>query len=245
MNETRQLVDFSVGLRYEDLPAEVVERAKLCVLDIVGVALYGGQQVWGQAVAEFVKDSGSRGESAVWGKGFKTSAQYAALANGTGAHGIEMDDRSAVLGIHCGASVVPGAIAAAEKAKAKGTDLIVAVVLGYEFAYRLSKVLLGLPHRGFYGSPIKSLPGVTVAASKLLGLDNSTMLNALGICGSMASGLREWSDDPIGTMVKRFQGGGWPSHNGNYILSSTKTLFLAVKAAHIARRNAELCTMIP
>jgi len=215
VNETRQLVDFSVRLRYEDLPARVVERAKLCVLDIVGVALSGGQHVWGQAVAEFVKGSGGRAESAVWGKGWRTSAQYAALINGTGAHGIEMDDRSATLSIHCGAAVVPAAIAAAEKAEAKGKDLIVAVVLGYEIAYRVSRAVLGLPKGHFYASPIKTLPGVTVAASKLLGLDNSTMLNALGIAGSMGSGLQEWEGgDPSGTMVKRFQGGGWPAHNG-------------------------------
>lgn len=214
MNETRKFVDFSVGLRYQDLPAEVVEQAKLCVLDITGVSLYGGAQPWGEAVANFVKASGSKPEATVFGKGWKTSAQYAALVNGTGAHGIEMDDRSAVLETHCGASVVPGAIAAAEKAHANGKQLIVGVVLGYELAYRLSRVLWGLPRRHFYGSAIKSLPGVTVAAAKVLGLDAPAMLNALGICGSMASGIREWSDDPVGTMVKRFQGGGWPSHNG-------------------------------
>jgi len=92
MNETRDLVEFITPIQYEDLPAEVTETAKLCVLDTVGVALYGSQMEWSKMVAEFVREGACVGESGVWGQGWKTSAQYAALANGTSAHGIMGED---------------------------------------------------------------------------------------------------------------------------------------------------------
>ncbi len=214
MNETRDLVDFALSMKYEGLPAEVRETAKLCVLDTVGVALYGSQMPWSKIVAEYAKEAQSVGESGVWGQGWKTTAALAALANATSAHGIEMDDRSALFDIHCGAAVIPVAIAVGEKTQASGKDMIAAIAAGYEVTYRLCEALLGCCRQRFYGSPIKSLFGATATAGKLLGLKSGELLNAMGIAGSMASGLREWSSDPKGTMIKRFNGGGWPAHNG-------------------------------
>jgi len=214
MNETKELIEFLSCTHFEDLPEEVVEAAKMSVLDTIGVALYGSQTKSSLAVAEFVKECRSVADSGVWGHGWKTSAPYAALVNGTSAHGIEMDDHGTVLNIHCSPAVIPAVFAVWEKTQANGKDAIAAVVAGYEVSFRLSDALRGSCQQRFYGSPIKSLFGATVAAGRLLGLDNNTMLNAMGIAGSMASGLREWANDPKGTMVKRFNGGGWPAHNG-------------------------------
>ncbi|MDI7261100.1 MAG: MmgE/PrpD family protein [Thermodesulfobacteriota bacterium] len=214
MNETRDLVNFITRLSFENLPENVRETAKLCLLDTVGVGIYGSQMEWSKIVAEYAKEYASVAESSVWGQGWKTSAPYAALINGTSAHGIEMDDRSATYDLHPGSAIVSAALAAWEKSGATGKDVIAAIVGGYEIAIRLGAALRGSCRVRFYGSPIKNLFGATVAAGKLFGLDNNTMLNAVGIAGSMASGLREWSSDPKGTMVKRLSGGGWPAQNG-------------------------------
>ena len=119
MNETRDLIDFVTRIRFNDLSDEVVELAKLCVLDTVGVALFASQKQWSRIVAEFVREATCLAESGVWGYGWKTTAQYAALVNGVSAHGIEMDDVSIPLDIHPGAAVVPTAIAVWEKTQAK------------------------------------------------------------------------------------------------------------------------------
>ena len=214
MNETKELVEFITSIHFAALPEEVAETAKMSVLDTVGVALYGSKTPASLAVAEFVKECGCVAESVVWGHGWRSSAPYAALINGTSAHGIEMDDHGGVFNIHCSPAVVAAALAVWEKTHSNGKDVIAAVVAGYEVAFRLSDALLGSCQLRFHGSPIKSLFGATVAAGRLLGLDNTAMLNAMGIAGSMASGLREWANDPKGTMVKRFNGGGWPAHNG-------------------------------
>ncbi|MBI2858999.1 MAG: MmgE/PrpD family protein [Chloroflexi bacterium] len=214
MNETKELVEFLTNLRFEDLPQNVVETTKLCILDTIGVGLKGSRREWSKIVSRFARRAACAPESSAWSRGWKTSAQYAALVNGTSVHSIEMDDRSATLDIHCAAAVVPAAIAAADKAHAGGRDVLVAVVAGYEIAYRLSKALRGLISQRFYDSPIKSTFGATVAAGKVLSLDERAMLNAVGVAGSMTPGVREWANDPVGTMVKRFHGGGWPAHNG-------------------------------
>jgi 2-methylcitrate dehydratase PrpD len=214
MNETRELVDFLNRIRFENLPAEVIETAKQCMLDTIGVGIYGSQREWSKIVAEFAKECAGVAESCAWGQGWKTSAPYAALINGTSAHGIEMDDRSATYDLHPGTGIVPAAMAVWDKTGASGKDVIAAIVAGYEIAIRLGGALRGSCRVRFYGSPIKNLFGATVAAGRLLGLDDSALLNAVGIAGSMASGLREWSSDPKGTMVKRLSGGGWPAQNG-------------------------------
>lgn len=214
MNETRDLVNFLSNIRFDNLPAEVVATAKLCVLDTVGVGIFGSQKEWSKIVAGFARESGGTAESGVWCGGWKTSVQYAAMVNGTSAHGIEMDDRSATFDLHPGAAIIPAAMAVWDKAKTNGRKVIEAVTAGYEIGFRLGAALKGSGRQRFYGSPIKNLFGATVASGILLGMDNTAMLNAVGIAGSMASGLREWSSDPLGTMVKRLSGGGWPAHNG-------------------------------
>ena len=159
MNETKELIEFITGFRFEDLPEEVVETAKMSVLDTVGVALYGSKTKSSLAVAEFVNECRGVAESAVWGHGWRTSAPYAALVNGTSAHGIEMDDHGGVFNIHCSPAVVSAALAIWEKTQSNGKDVIAAVVAGYEVAYRISDALRGSCQQRFYGSPIKSLFG--------------------------------------------------------------------------------------
>ncbi len=212
MNETRTLVKFLVGLKYEALPSEVVAAAKLALLDHFGVGLFGSRMEWSKMVCEFAEEAGSKMESTVWGHSLKVTAQDAALVNGTATHGIEMDDRKPSLGLHQGSCTVPAALATAEKAKADGKTLITAMVAGYELPFRVAfcmkkeiEALHAPGHRSIWGS--------VAAASKALGLGEEQMLNACGLAGSMAAGIWEFSSDPEGTMVKRLHAGA-AAHNG-------------------------------
>ena len=212
MNETRTLVKFLVGLKYEDLPPEVVAEAKLALLDHFGVGLFASRMEWSKMVCELVEEAGSKRESTVWGNSFKVTAQDAALVNGTAAHGIEMDDRKPSLSLHQGSVTVPAALATAEKAKADGKTLITAMVAGYELPYRVGRCMKKSPE-GIHTPGHRSVWGAVAAASKALGLGEGQMLNACGVAGSMASGIWEFSEDPKGTMVKRLHM-GWSAHSG-------------------------------
>lgn len=212
MNETEQLSEYVAGLRYEDLPPEAVENAKLAILDAVGVALFGSRLPWSRIVADVGAALGSQGEATILGSDRSAAAPVAALVNGTAAHAVEMDDRRQGLELHNGASTVPASLGTAEDAGASARDLILAVVVGYEVSFRITRAGHGRT-AGFYPSTWTTL-GAAAAAAKALGLDKAGMMNALGVAGSMSSGISEFLHDPTGTMIKRVQGGGWPAHAG-------------------------------
>ncbi len=213
MRETEQLVTWVDQLTYADLPEPVVDMAKACIRDAVGVGLFASSLEWTQMVAAMAREADCAPVASVWGCDWKTSAPYAAMINGTGVHGIEMDDRSHNLEIHNGAATVPAALALAEKSGKSGQDLIVAVVCGFEVAFRLARATQARIEN-FYWSSVRSVFGSAAASGKVIGLDHKGLLNTLGITGSLASGLHEHVHDPRGTMVKRLQGGGWPAQSG-------------------------------
>lgn len=214
MKETEQLANYVADLRFEDLPPEVVAMAKTAIRDALGVAMFAGDLEWTRLVRDYVEDTGSTGGATIWGSTRQCAPAHAAMVNGTAVHGIEMDDRSTLLDIHNGAVTIPAAIALAEHQKRSGRELIVAVVCGYEAAYRVARATLNAIWPRFYAPSIRSSFGSTSAAAKLLGLRAEQIQWAYGIVGTMATGNMEFTQDPHGTMSKRLQGGGWPSHNG-------------------------------
>jgi len=213
VRETQQLCEYIAGLKYEDLPPAVVEQAKIAIRDAMGVALYSANLPWTTIVSEFAGESGAAGPATLWGRPGSLSAPAAAMVNGTAAHGIEMDDRSAALDLHNGAPTIPAAIATAQYSGASGRELITAVVAGYEVAYRVARATQGGITR-FYWVSIRSILGAATAAAMANRLDADGLVNTLGIVGSFASGLLAHMQESKGTMVKRLQGGGWPSQAG-------------------------------
>jgi 2-methylcitrate dehydratase PrpD len=205
------LVRFLADVSYEDIPADVVATAKLCVLDTLGVGIAASRRPWTRMVVETAREAGGNPACAVWAHGFRTSAHLAALANGTAAHGIEMDDRVPAAELHPGAIVVPAALAAAESAGAGGRELLAAVVAGYESGIRVGYAVR--TRTGIHPPGHKGVWAAVAAAGRALGLDAQAMQDAFGLAGSMASGITEFSQDPRGTMVKRLHG-GLAAHHG-------------------------------
>lgn len=205
MDETHILAEFLSGLKFSDLPDDVVETTKQCILDIVGVGIGATRWPWPQMVAEVVADTQSAGQSSVWGTPMRTSITGAALVNGVSAHGIEMDDRSPRASAHPGAYAVSAALAVAESRSATGQELITAVVAGYELGMRLGYAMR--MRRGVHKSGHKGVWLGVGAAGRAMSLDAEQMRNAFGLAASMASGIAEFSQDPSGTMVKRLHGG--------------------------------------
>src|SRR5258706_6860422 len=111
---TRGVAGFVSRLRYEAIPREVRERAKLLILDSLGCALYGAHLEWCRILQRTLKKLDSSTGCGVWGTAQRLSAPHAALANGTQIQGFELDDvhREGVL--HVGAVVLPALVAVAE-----------------------------------------------------------------------------------------------------------------------------------
>lgn len=215
MQLTRDLIHFLYRLGYRDLPDVVVDRAKFLLLDYLGVALRGSCSESSQPVYQFIERATPAGPSTVIGRTWRALPAYAALANGTAAHSLELDDTHQAGSIHLGVVIFSVAIPTSEScANIDGRTFITAVVAGYEAAARLAMALGPQHHyrRGFHPTATCGAFGAAVAASKLLMLSEDQMLSAVGIVGSMAAGSMEFLAE--GTWTKRLHAGlaaqnGW------------------------------------
>src|SRR6266540_510395 len=139
MNPTaaEQLAYFVSGTRYEDLPTDVVAKAKRHILDTFGAGLAGTTSEEAQRARTALTASEAPGAALVWGTALRVSPRNAALINGIAAHAFELDDTGGC--DHSGAVVLPAAVAALDLAdqSVSGRQFLVAVVLGYDLGRRV------------------------------------------------------------------------------------------------------------
>ena len=205
MNATQRLARFAIELDYRRIPKEVIERAKACILDTLAVSLYGSTKPWSRIVSAFIRDSGLRGRSTVFGENLFAQPAQATLANGVMAHGFELDNvRQPGAGVHPGATAFLPAFAMAEETRADGKSLLTAFVAACEVMSRIG-VAAGnsLERRGFHAPGLTGTFGGAMAAGRLMKLNQAKMVNALGIAGSYSGGLIEFSRCQEGAMIKR------------------------------------------
>jgi len=205
---TRTLVFFSYALNSRDLSSEVVERTKYLLLDYLGVAIAGSLSESSQPVYRMLSRSSATGPCTVIGTSSKASPEYAALANGTAAHSLELDDTHQAGSIHPGVVMFSTAIALSEiHPEISSAQFVPAIVAGYEVAARLGMALQPKYHYelGFHPTPTCGVFGAAVTAAKLMRLSEEQMLSAFGIAGSMAAGSLEFLAD--GAWTKRLHPG--------------------------------------
>jgi 2-methylcitrate dehydratase PrpD len=198
------LADFTAGLEYARIPDPIRERAKMRVLDFLGVALAGSQIPSSRIMIEVVKELGGTKESTIVGEKIKVSCTNAALANGTMAHASDYDDDHRSATMHPGSAVVPAALALAEREGCEGPP----------DRSRCGRIRGDLPggeaflgtqyHEGFHPTGACGVFGAAAAAAKILKLSPGDGLG-FGIAGTQASGLEEWKTD--GTWIKRMHPG--------------------------------------
>jgi 2-methylcitrate dehydratase PrpD len=209
-HETEQLAAYAAGLRFEDLPPAVVQRAKDCIADTVAAIVYGGALPWSKMIVAYAQRNGGTGKSSIVGSGAApVHAGAAALANGAMTHAFELDSLTKPdSGSHPGATVFTAALAIAQDRERSGRELVTAVVAGSEVMFRIGHATKHTNEaRGFHAPGTTGPFGAAVAAGRLMGLDASKMTNALGIAGSCAGGLLEFAHAGNGAMVKRLHMG--------------------------------------
>ena len=180
---TEQLATFCAGLRYADIPRDVVARTKLCMLDSIGTMLAGATTPLGASAHRAATRFEPAAIATVLGTGQRTSPTAAALINGTLSEVFELQDGWR-FGNNHPCVVIPAALAVAEWKGATGKDLIAAVVAGYEVANRLAWAVH--PRhlaRGYLPTGTAGTCGSTAAAGRLLGFDATRMADAFGVAG--------------------------------------------------------------
>lgn len=205
----RTLAEFAIGLRYGDIPAAARERARQCIIDTTGAALFGSRLPWSKIVAGHARNCGGNGASRVIGTTLKVAAPAAALANGVCSHAFELDGlRKPSAGVHPGAILWPAALAAGEAQGADGQTLLTSFVAGAEVMFRIGLAAKqSTESLGFHAPGANGPYGSAVVAGKLLGLTAEQLTQALGIAGSLGGGLLAFAKAGNGAMVKRLHMG--------------------------------------
>ncbi len=203
---TSAIAHFIAGLRYEDIPAAVVARIKLLMLDALGCALYGNDLAWSRILRMTLGKLDTTKACRVWGTAEFLSAPHAALANGTLIHSFELDDvhRQGVL--HVGAVTLPPLIAITElRPGMSGRDFLRAAVAGYEIGPRVGKCM-GPEHiaQGWHSGATVGVFSAAAGAAAALQLSAEQTVHALGIAGTQSAGLMAAQ---YGAMVKRMHAG--------------------------------------
>jgi 2-methylcitrate dehydratase PrpD len=200
---SKALAEFAVGLTYDGIPREVIERAKDCVIDTAAACIFGAELPWSKTVIEFAKRNSAAGECSVLGTPIKVRAPFACLSNGATAHAFELDCLSEPsVGIHPSAALAVPAMAVSQGRKKSGKELIAAVVAGFEVLYRIGDAARhSIEKNGFHSPGVVGPYGTAVVVGRMFEIDAGQMANAFGIAGSTSSGLMEFSK--TGGMVKR------------------------------------------
>jgi 2-methylcitrate dehydratase PrpD len=195
--------------RPEDLPAAAIDTARHLFVDVAGLCVAARREAY---IAATLGASDRGGFCTALGHAGAFDAFSAALVNGTAAHGEDYDDTFEGGPVHSGAVIVPAVLAACEREQLAGDRLLVGIVTGVELLCRLSLVAPMATHKaGFHPTAVFGALASAGAVAAALRLPPAAIASAIGIAGSMASGIIEYLAE--GTWTKRMHA-GWAAQSG-------------------------------
>jgi 2-methylcitrate dehydratase PrpD len=211
---TEQLVSFIVNSKKESLPQEVIEHAKIFILDTLGCTIGGYCTKPGKQIIAQAREFSGAGEATLFGDGSKASLPFACWANSTLANLLDMDDVFAGTA-HQANCLVPTAFGIAESRNLSGLEVIHAIVVGFEVGSRIMMYSWPSPAkaRTYFPSTWQIFDAVTVAG-KLLGLGQRELQHAFGLAGAtppIPIDMKKFVERPMGLAKNVF---GWTTFTG-------------------------------
>ena len=199
---------FIVNTNDQDIPEEVLEISKRAILDCLGVMIAGSTtDKAASEIFNMVKEAGGKEESTILGFGGKVPAWMAAFANGAMMHVLDYEDVHDTAVVHPTESVLPAALAVAEKiGGVGGRKFLTAIILGSDMVIRLG--LARTKPIAWYGwlfPEVRMTFSATASAGKLLNLNEDEMVSALGIAINQAAGSMEATFSP-GSVIRQIRG---------------------------------------
>jgi 2-methylcitrate dehydratase PrpD len=191
------------------VPSAVREKCEQTLIDVVGLCIAARNENYVQAALAGWDDDGP---CTAIGHRRTLSAAGTAFVNGTAAHGEDFDDTFEGGPVHAGAVIVPAVLAACERQGCDGSAALRGIAIGIEVMCRLSTVAPTKVHKaGFHPTAIFGAMGAAAGVAVALQLDKRQMVDALGVAGSMASGIIEYLAE--GAWTKRMHA-GWAAQSG-------------------------------
>ncbi len=213
----QHLAERIVAIKPAALSPAVRQKCEDLLIDVVGLCVTARNEVYIKSALGSCDDDGP---CTAIGHARTLSAASAAFVNGTAAHGEDFDDSFEGGPVHAGAVIVPAVLAACERHRPNGAAALLGIAVGTEVMCRLSTVVPKAVHKaGFHPTAIFGVMGAAAGVSAALSLNAEQTVDALGVAGSMASGIIEYLAE--GTWTKRMHP-GWAAQS-------------AIRAALLAR----------
>jgi 2-methylcitrate dehydratase PrpD len=181
----RRLADYIVDTKYDEIPKDIIELAKILTFTLLGTTIAGAQSEGCQAVLDLLKGWGGKGESTILIHGGKIPAHDAALVNSYMARALDFCD-GMVPGMHLGSSCIPASLAAVELAGGcSGKEFLTSLIAGAEVASRINACS---NYDGFDPTGVCAIFAVAGTTARILKLDREGMLNTLAIAFNRSGG---------------------------------------------------------
>ena len=231
-SSTGRLAAYMVRAPRASLPKEVAVRATHHLLDTLAAMASGTTLPVGRWALKYAGLQGSGSDASVVGLPGRFNSMIAAIANGMLAHADETDDSHAGSGMHPGCAILPAALAMAEKNRKSGSDLLRAMVLGYDVGPRLMAsigAVPGAPDRRYDTHSFGGTFGAAAAAGALASasLNDTQCRHLLSYAAQQTSGLASYPMD-TGHVEKAFIFGGMPARSGMTAATMIETGFTGI-----------------
>jgi 2-methylcitrate dehydratase PrpD len=228
-----RLASYAADFRYEQVPQATRERAKLLILDAVGIAFTSTQYEFAHRTLNGLMAMDEGGSSPLIGMPGKLALRDAVLMNGVLVHGLDYDDTHVRAILHPTASAFPCALGVSEKVDASGEALLASYVLGVEIAVRIADAAGGRFHdRGFHPTGIAAHFSCALQAGWLYGLTPRQLVMAQGLAGSTAAASQEFLEE--GAWNKRMHP-GWAGAAGITVANLARAGFKGPTKAYEGR----------
>lgn len=199
MTITISIAENLLELWTRPVPERALERARIGILDTIGVALAGTRHEGMDILRQVILPTAATGASPLLGSGETLNAADAALINGVASHMLDFDDSNSQLHGHPSVAVLPALLAAAAETGASGAEVVRAYICGMELCCRLGMGVARHQYtHGWHPTTTIGIFGGVGAAALIYGLDRQQIAVALGIAASMAAGIKS----NFGTMTK-------------------------------------------
>jgi len=212
MNGNELAAQFIADTRWDDLPEAVQHKVKMCLVDIIAAIVGGVLTPISDIAAAYAPVAWQGDEATILLHDGRATAAGAAFANACAANGLDCDDGGVYTRGHQGAQVFPTALALSEKLGRSGSEMLAAVVVGYEISHRFGRCWHRYKQPEYQADGSWGSVACAATAANLMGLDPATTMQALGIAEYHAPNLPMERDLLDPAMVKH--GHGWAAMTG-------------------------------
>jgi len=216
---TRRIARFVVETRMQDIDGAAYEHAKVALLDWLGCAMIDVQNPLVMKLLRYADCEGGNEQATILGQGIKKTVTQAALINGAASHVTDYDDTTTIDIRHASVGLFPSLLACAEWKGASGAEFLAAYIIGYRVAEVMgSCVGMAQYTVGLHTTSTMGHLASAAGCARLLGLSEQQTVYALGLAGTLSSGLKV----VFGTMTKAF-------HAGNAAQAGLRAALLAAE----------------